>query len=381
MILSVFSGRADFFLLNEVVRELELVGMKTKSLGLGQASLRGYLKEEYGRGAGSVRFDYVEEHPLIDVDERNIHTAFQSAFASVAAILKVQRWDAVLILGDRFEAAAASEAAFLHGTPIVHIHGGEKTTGSMDDFFRHKISLSAALHFVSHERYCERLIQLGRPRERIHVVGPLAIDLMQRNLLPDMDSLEEEWIEDADMDLCLLTVHPETMRNLPSREQVSALMSILEAEHELHVVVTSPGRDLQSSVIDGVIAGRSSSRLTRVRSLGASKYHALLLRSQFVIGNSSSGVIDAPLLGVPSINIGSRQDGRVRAESVNDVSWNVRDLRNAVQELRGTHRASSTLKEMRLSRLRSFESPSRRIAAKLQEVDLERLGPSDFVDL
>jgi UDP-hydrolysing UDP-N-acetyl-D-glucosamine 2-epimerase len=241
------------------------------------------------------------------------------ALAMVGAALAKARPDALVLLGDRTETLAAAVAATTHLIPIAHLHGGEETEGAVDNACRHAITKLSHLHLVSHERHAMRVIQMGEAPETVVVVGAPGLDNLHRPDLPTRDEVEESLGVQLADPLVLVTVHPATLGDDPLAEvsAVAAAMARVPATY----LITCPNADAGGRIIQDFwtrwAEGRDDAVL--VGSLGASRYWSVLGFAGAVLGNSSSGIIEAPAAGVPAVNVGDRQEGRLRFGRVFDV--------------------------------------------------------------
>lgn len=227
--------------------------------------------------------------------------------------------DCLVVLGDRYEALAVVSSALIMRVPVVHLHGGEITEGAYDDAIRHAITKMSNLHFVATEPYRRRVIQMGEDPGAVFNVGALGLDHMVRG-----DRLSrEELSESLDFDLrepyFLVTYHPVTCGDEDPETAFAALLAALDQFPEHRVILTYPnaddgGRALIAMLEDYVDARRD--RALGVANLGTPRYLGAMAGASAVIGNSSSGIIEAPTLGVPTVDVGVRQSGRMRAESV-----------------------------------------------------------------
>lgn len=255
------------------------------------------------------------------------------AVSLVHARLVEDEPDAILLVGDRSETLAAAFAASLARVPIVHVHGGEETEGAFDNVFRHAITKLAHLHLVSHPLHAQRVRQMGEPEDRVVVIGAPGLDNLFRRDLPNRDELEASLGFTLIDPIVVATVHPATLSNDPLAE-VQAVMAALE-DAEGSVVVTAPNGDPGGVAIHEAwrpwVARHS--RVHFVESLGGDRYWALLKLAALVIGNSSSGIIEAPAVGVPVVNVGDRQRGRLRGSGVVDVMADATAVRQAVREI------------------------------------------------
>ncbi|MFC4161592.1 UDP-N-acetylglucosamine 2-epimerase [Chitinimonas lacunae] len=229
--------------------------------------------------------------------------------------------DVVVVLGDRFEIFAAVQAAYLSDLPVAHISGGEITEGALDDGIRHAISKLSRLHFVSTEVYRRRVIQLGESPDTVFNVGALGLDNLNRLPLLDRTELSLELGFDLSGDFLLVTYHPATLGDEAPCAGMLALLEALECFPQLKVVLTKPNADAGGraliELVDRYAAGHAD-RVYVTPSLGQLRYLSAMKLCAAVVGNSSSGLIEAPTAGKPAVNIGVRQAGRMRAESIID---------------------------------------------------------------
>ncbi len=245
--------------------------------------------------------------------------------------------DLMLVLGDRFEIFSAVSAALVARIPVAHMHGGESTEGAIDEAIRHSITKMSQLHFAATETYRNRIIQLGENPDFTFNVGATGIDNIKDLQLLDRGSLESELeIKLAGRNL-LVTFHPVTLEDAESSgQQFSQLLSVLDELQDTFLIFTRPNADTDGRIIMELMdeyASRNAQKTKVVTSLGTQKYLSTMKYMDGVVGNSSSGLIEAPSLSVGTVNIGDRQKGRVRAKSVIDCDPNVDSIRNAVQKL------------------------------------------------
>jgi UDP-hydrolysing UDP-N-acetyl-D-glucosamine 2-epimerase len=240
------------------------------------------------------------------------------ALSGVGAALDRLRPELVVLLGDRFEIAAAALAAHLLRIPIVHLSGGDETLGSLDDAMRHAISRLAALHLPTNDESAGRLRALGIPAERIHVIGSTALDdLVTLQPLPRSDLADAIGLDLAGR-LVAVTYHPATLADEEPADTMRALLAaVRDAAPDAAVVITGSNADEGGSEIDAVAERFSAEdgRMVLVPSLGPHRYWSLLDQADVVVGNSSSALIEAPMLGVPVVDVGERQRSRRRAPS------------------------------------------------------------------
>ncbi|RCW21173.1 UDP-N-acetylglucosamine 2-epimerase (non-hydrolysing)/GDP/UDP-N,N'-diacetylbacillosamine 2-epimerase (hydrolysing) [Ciceribacter lividus] len=298
-------------------------------------------------------------------------------------IFETDRPDCIVILGDRFELLAVATAALSLGIPLVHLEGGHITEGAIDDSIRHALTKMARLHMTSTEVYARRLRQMGEDPSTIHVVGATGIDNILDAPRLDLRALEESLnFELSGSPLFLVTHHPVTSATEHSpTEEIKELLDALDEFETATIVFTQPNADPGNREINEAVRAfviRKASQRLMVPSLGFVRYLSLAEAADAVIGNSSSGVIEVPSLGVPTVNIGPRQKGRLRAPSVIDVEPDSRSISD------GVRRALSP--EMReVARRRSNPmgdgTAGKQIADILCGTDFARVGAKVFFDL
>jgi GDP/UDP-N,N'-diacetylbacillosamine 2-epimerase (hydrolysing) len=243
--------------------------------------------------------------------------------------------DLVLVLGDRFEIFAACSAALLARIPIAHIHGGEVSVGAYDEAFRHSITKMASIHFVATEEYKKRVIQLGEIPNTVHLVGGLGVDAIRELKLLSKDEIERKLgIKFANKSL-LVTLHPATLEDQAPAEQIRELLAALSEKPDITLIFTMPNADTGGleikEQIQNFVGNNDNAYL--FESLGQLNYLSCMGIVDGVVGNSSSGILEAPTLKVGAINIGSRQLGRSQAKSVINSPANKFEIEKALDKL------------------------------------------------
>jgi GDP/UDP-N,N'-diacetylbacillosamine 2-epimerase (hydrolysing) len=242
----------------------------------------------------------------------------QISFAEAYEELKP---DIVVILGDRFEIFSAAASAMIAGIPIAHIHGGETTEGAFDESIRHSITKMSHLHFVATEEYRRRVIQLGEDPTRVFNVGAPGLDSIHTLKLLEKHELEREISFKFGKRNLLVTFHPVTLEQSTAKYQFQQLLQALDELSETRLIFTKANADTDGRVINSMIdtyVSANSGKAIAFTSLGQQRYLSALHYVDAVVGNSSSGLIEAPSFKVATVNIGDRQKGRVKAESVID---------------------------------------------------------------
>lgn len=243
--------------------------------------------------------------------------------------------DWLVILGDRYEAFAVATAAFLMKIPIIHISGGDVTEGATDDALRHSISKMSYLHFATTEEYRKRVIQLGESPERVFNVGGIGIDNIVKMTLLTREALSESVNFDLSKPYFLVTFHPVTLENQSSESQFQALLDSFDEFPDYQVLITLPNSDADGRIIIKMIQeyGRKNPERVSVHtSLGQLRYLSAIKYATAVIGNSSSGVVEVASFKVPTVNIGDRQKGRARANTVIDCETTQEEITKAINQ-------------------------------------------------
>lgn len=242
--------------------------------------------------------------------------------------------DLVLLLGDRFEILAAAIAATIAGIPVAHVHGGEITEGVMDDAIRHAITKMSHLHFTSAEGHRTRVIQMGEDPDRVFNVGAPGVDEVMNTELLNKTRMEAELGIALKDPVLLITYHPVLIGGGDPARGLTELLAGLEGIDGTFVFTrpnADPGGRVLNTLIDSFVGGRNG-RAVAVTSLGPQRYASMLALADVVVGNSSSGLIEAPAMGTPTVNVGNRQARRLRGESVIDASEDRKSVSAAVRK-------------------------------------------------
>lgn len=242
--------------------------------------------------------------------------------------------DLLVILGDRYEMLSTATAAMMLGIPIAHIHGGEITLGAVDNSIRHAITKMASLHLTSTEAYRRRVIQMGEMPERVINTGAIGVyNAMHVPAIPKQE-LEDSIGMKLDRDTILLTYHPVTLDRERPSVRFRAILDALDRRPDLKILITYPNNDAGGREIIAMIEEyrrMHPDRVTVVPSLGMRRYLSSLLHIGAVVGNSSSGIIEVPSAGIPTVNIGIRQKGRISAGSVIHCGDSTDEIFNALE--------------------------------------------------
>jgi UDP-hydrolysing UDP-N-acetyl-D-glucosamine 2-epimerase len=376
----VTGGRADYGLLYWVMRDIQAA----PDLELQLLATGAHLEEAFGRTLGEIHADgfspSAEVRVLEPCDGREaVARAISRGVAGFAEALCRLRPDVVLLMADRYEVFAAAVAAVTLGVPVAHLSGGEATEGLFDDDLRHAITKMSRIHFPSMEFYRQRLIRMGEAPSRVFTVGEPGLDHCRRTPLMDAPELSNEVGLDFARPVALVTFHPVTLELDRTAEYVGELLEALDRLPELQVLLTYPGADPSARTIIAAFEDYAPRRKGAAlhKSLGSRRYLSVLRHAKLMIGNSSSGIVEAPSFELPAVNVGSRQRGRVRAANVIDVDCTADAI---------TSGARRALEPSFREGLRGLENPygdgdaSRRIVEVLRGVDLGSLRYKPFHD-
>ncbi|GJM24603.1 MAG: UDP-N-acetyl glucosamine 2-epimerase [Phycisphaerae bacterium] len=272
--------------------------------------------------------------------EFDIAMSISQGVAAFARCFAGDQPDLISVLGDRFDMFPAVIAALPLGIPIAHIHGGERTDGSFDDSIRHAITKMSHLHLVSTREYAGRIIQMGESPKHVHCVGAPGLDDIVSHVSLDGDTLQETYGFVEGLVNALVVYHPETRGNSPSDASPAESMSrLLQAVTDsvgtdANIVIVSPNADTGYSGISEVIESfcKKCDRARHFQSIPRRAYLSMMEIASLMVGNSSSGIIEAPSFKTPVVNVGTRQAGRVRAANVIDVASETTAIRRAIDK-------------------------------------------------
>ena len=254
--------------------------------------------------------------------EASIATSMGVGMIGFAKAYERLRPDILLALGDRFEILAAVSAAVPFRIPVAHIHGGEVTEGAMDELFRHAITKMSHIHFPAIKIYADRIIQMGEQPGNVFCFGAPGLDNLYKMKLLNRIQLAKSLGLPAGMPWGVVTYHPATLEKDSAGIQIKAILSALDRFPEICWIFTLPNADMESRVIIKAIekyVKKNSVRAFLFNSLGQLRYLSLMKNSVVMVGNSSSGIIEAPSFKLPVVNIGDRQKGRIRARNIIDL--------------------------------------------------------------
>jgi len=378
----VTGTRADYGLLTGLLRRI----LEADDLHLQLIVTGAHLSKRFGYTVEAIEDDGFEiaarVNSLQDGDNAgSVSRSIAAGVVGMADAFDQLKPNVLVVLGDRYEILSAVQAALIARIPVAHIHGGEVTEGAFDEAIRHAITKMAHIHFTSAEVYRHRVIQMGEAPQSVHFVGAPGLDDLKQKDFANRDELEEYVGIELKTPFVLATYHPVTLDEKKSVVGIHALISALSKLKYASIIFTGVNADPGLEAIDAVIqefAKRYPDRVKTIDSLGQHRYLSAMNLADVVIGNSSSGIIEAPALQTPTVNIGSRQDGRLRAPSIIDCDENVEDVSAAIERALSTT-FKNHIKAMTLPY--GDGTASARMIEVLRTVELENICKKSFYDL
>ena len=283
-------------------------------------------------------FDISSKIEILSSDDTSVGISKSMGLAQISLSKEYERLkpDIIIVLGDRYEIFSAASVAMIANIPIAHIAGGETTQGAYDESIRHSITKMSSLHFTATDTYKKRVIQLGENPKNVFNVGALAVESAQKLNLLSKKELEKEIGFSFNKKNLLVTFHPTTLEPKTAKKQFQELLDALDQLKETNIIFTKANSDTDGQIINEMIDNFVSTRKKNniaFYSLGQLKYLSTLQFVDGVVGNSSSGITEAPLFKIGTINIGNRQKGRIMPISVINCKNNKADILNAIDNL------------------------------------------------
>ena len=332
----VTATRAEYGLLSPVIKELrkfESGNFRSDLIVTGT-----HLSEHYGMTIEEIekdglRIDQKISIPVDSKSETDISNNQADALKKFTDLFVKENYDAVMLLGDRYEPLAVAIAAGNTRTPIFHLCGGDTTEGALDEWIRHSITKISYLHFVTNDESRRRVIQLGEDPARVFNYGSTSIDnILNTGTMSKAKALESVGLADCKYALC--TYHPVTMEMGDVDAQMDNFLQAIQSFKDIRFIVTKSNADQGGMRINEILdaADKEIRNLHVFTSLGIKRYLSLMKYAEFVLGNSSSGIIETPAFGVPTVNIGDRQKGRLQSESIINCGIFKNDIIDAIEK-------------------------------------------------
>ena len=379
----VTGTRAEYGLLSRLMRMIK----DSDKTQLQVIATNMHLSPKYGNTYLAIEkdgFTIDKKIPILEEGKDDANATVHSmakALAGFADAYDELKPDMVVVLGDRYEILAAATAALIERIPIAHIHGGEITEGAYDDAIRHSITKMSHLHFTSTQEYRNRVIQLGEEPERVFYVGALGVENIKKLPLMSREEIEKEVNFKLDNHTILVTYHPVTLGNHTAEQDIKEFVAALEERKGLRVFFTMPNSDTGAqAIVDSIneFVLRNPDRAVAYKSLGILRYLSVMKYAEAVVGNSSSGILEVPSFGIPTLNIGDRQKGRMAADSVLDCATDKESI------LKGLDEVMSPAFRQRASQTRNpydKEGTAQAIFDVISTYPLEQLKQKHFYDI
>jgi GDP/UDP-N,N'-diacetylbacillosamine 2-epimerase (hydrolysing) len=377
----VTGTRAEYGLLYWLIKEIE----QDKDLELQIIVTGMHLSPEFGLTYKAIekefKIDKKIEILLSSDTPTGISKSMGLANISFAESYEELKPNILVVLGDRYEIFSAVSVALVANIPIAHIHGGEITEGAFDDAFRHSITKMSHIHFTATDEYKKRVIQLGEDPKRVFNVGGMGIENIKRLKLLSKEELEKSINFKFNQKNLLVTFHPVTLENATAKEQFSELLKALDELKDTNIIFTKANSDTNGRIVNQMIDEYVSTKDNTIAftSMGQLRYLSSLQFVDGVVGNSSSGLLEAPSFKIATINIGDRQKGRIKAKSVMDCKPKKEDILKAIKKIY-TKDFQDLLKNVK-NPYEKKELPSKKIVKILKDIKLDNILKKKFYDL
>lgn len=377
----VSTSRADYGLLFWLLKEIE----KSRFLELSLLLSGSHLEERLGLTYKEVQRDFKHFYKvplgLENDDETALCLAFSAGVAGFSKVLEQIKPDIMVLLGDRYEMLSAGIAGMLRAVPLAHIHGGESTQGAIDEGIRHALTKMSHIHFCATSLYKRRIIQLGENPARVYNVGGLGVENIKRLELLGKKDFENSLGFKLGKKNILVTFHPQTVAKKSATKQFSQILNALDSLKDTHFIFTGANADNGGKIINEMAQNyclKNPKKAIFVMSLGQLRYLSAIKHADIVLGNSSSGISEAPSLKKATINIGKRQKGRIKAASIIDAKCDKSKILKAIKK--------AYSKDFQ-AKLKSVKNPydsgfaSKKIIKVLENIKLNGILKKKFYDL
>lgn len=331
----VSTSRADYGLLFWLLKEIE----KSRFLELSLVLSGSHLEERLGLTYKEIERDFKHFYKvplgLENDDETALCLAFSAGVAGFSKVLEQIKPDIMVLLGDRYEMLSAGVAGMLSSVPLAHIHGGESTQGAIDEGIRHALTKMSHIHFCATSLYKRRIIQLGENPARVYNVGGLGVENIKRLELLGKKDFENSLGFKLGKKNILVTFHPQTIEKKSASKQFSQILNALDSLKDTHFIFTGANADNGGKIINEMTQSyclKNPKKAIFAISLGQLRYLSAIKHADIVLGNSSSGISEAPSLKKATINIGNRQKGRIKAPSIIDAKCDKSKILKAIKK-------------------------------------------------
>ena len=382
MKICIISGsRSEFDLLRNLIVEIK----KDRFFNSKLLITGSHLSKFFGNTAEYIKKQKIKINYKINISitgdsSKQISNSFSVGLKKFTTIFSKLKPDAIIVLGDRYEIFSTVISATLKKIPIIHIHGGEVTSGSMDEGIRHSITKLSHVHFVSSENYKKRVLQLGESKKNVFNVGSLGVESIRKNKFLSRNKLQSFLGIKFLKKIVLVSLHPETLEKKLNKENLQNFFDALKTLDKHTIIFTMPNADIGYKFISNKIKEFTKNRKNTFlfKSLGHQKYFSLCRFIDFHIGNSSSGIIELASFKKPSINLGTRQSGRMKPKNVIDCDYKKENI------LRKIKIATSKKFKKKIIYLKNpyyKKDTSKKILKNLKKINFNKILYKKFVDI
>jgi GDP/UDP-N,N'-diacetylbacillosamine 2-epimerase (hydrolysing) len=376
----ITGSRAEYGLLHSLLEKIK----KDKNTKLQIIATCMHLLPKFGNTYKEIikdgfKIDYKVKMPIPSSKPESITGATGLGRIGFSKAFLKLKPDLVVVLGDRFEVLSASFAALSKNIPIAHIHGGESTFGAIDEAIRHSITKMSTWHFAASKVYKKRIIQMGENPKRVYLVGSLGVERIKKIKFLSKTILEKKIKFKFGKKNILITFHPETLSNKSKKESFKNLLYALKKVDDTSIIFTLPNADAGGDKIAKMIKAftkLNKKKYIAFKSMGDKLYLSTMKYSDLVIGNSSSGIIEAPCFNIPTINIGDRQQGRLQAKSIINTKLNKLSISKSLK--------TAFLKKKKMNNIKNpyeIKNTSKKIFDILKKTKIKNLIKKKFNDI
>ena len=376
----ITGSRAEYGLLHSLLEKIK----KDKNTKLQIIATCMHLLPKFGNTYKEIikdgfKIDYKVKMPIPSSKPESITGATGLGMIGFSKAFLKLKPDLVVVLGDRFEVLSASFAALSKNIPIAHIHGGESTFGAIDEAIRHSITKMSTWHFAASKVYKKRIIQMGENPKRVYLVGSLGVERIKKIKFLSKTILEKKIKFKFEKKNILITFHPETLSNKSKKESFKNLLYALKKVDDTSIIFTLPNADAGGDKIAKMIKAftkLNKKKYIAFKSMGDKLYLSTMKYSDLVIGNSSSGIIEAPCFNIPTINIGDRQQGRLQAKSIINTKLNKLSISKSLK--------TAFLKKKKMNNIKNpyeIKNTSKKIFDLLKKTKIKNLIKKKFNDI
>ncbi len=369
------TGRADFYLLSLIYKKFK----KNKKFKSYLVATGNHYEIDKGQTYKEIlkkgfKIDFKVPYNLKNDTKKEIIYEISKSIKKNFNILNKIKPDLILILGDRFELISIAHTSHLLDIPIVHLHGGEVTEGAFDDSIRHSISKLSNIHFVCHKTYKKRLMNMGEDPKYIYDVGGIGAELIANEKKLNKKDIEKKLNIKINKKIILVNLHPETKNKNTNYFSLFSALKVIDKNYM--IIFSSPNSDPGSIKISRYISNfKKNNNVYYFSNLGSELYYSLLRFSSVLIGNSSSGLLEAPILNTPSINLGQRQKGRLLEKSVLNCNFNKNEIIKKINKVLNKRNKKIKIK------YHINKEASKTILKTLSNINLKQIKVKKFFDV